>query len=68
MRVGRLTVSYDFIANAIGLPPGNQITAVVPQTAEDVTHRTVGLIIAGDNMPITYEGETIPIVRLPLES
>ena len=55
-RIAQILVTYDVIEKALGLDEEHQITAIVPQTAGDVTGRRVGVIVTGPRMPLTAEG------------
>jgi hypothetical protein len=52
----------------MNLPEGNVITAVVPQTADDVGNQEVAFIISGKDMPETREGWSVPVVALTRDS
>lgn len=63
MRAGQYEVSYQLIEKAIGLPPGNEITAVIPQTSRDIAAGTVRVVIEGDEMPKHHKGSELLIIN-----
>lgn len=66
MRAGRVIVTYELLAQALGLPSGNEIVAIAPQTADEVGSQRFSIIVAGDDMPKHREGASLQVVTFPL--
>jgi hypothetical protein len=54
--IGCLCLTYEALAKAVGIPSGHTITAIVPQTGDDVANQSVRLIVEGPSMPRHTEG------------
>lgn len=57
MRAARVSLTYELLARAINLPCGNEIVAVVPQSADEVGGRRLTVVVSGDDMPKHIEGD-----------
>ena len=55
-RIGQVLITYETLAQTMGLGSEHKITAVVPQTATDVTNQRFGVIVMGPRLPLTPEG------------
>jgi hypothetical protein len=67
-QIGLLRFTYESMAKFMNLPEGHIITAVVPQSADDVGNQQVAFIISGKDMPKTNEGWPVPVVALARDS
>lgn len=68
MNVGRLRITYQLLAAILRLPEGASITAIVPQTAEDVVDQKLALIVTGPGLPKHMEGAPIENVGVQVNT
>lgn len=57
--IGCLSFTYEALAKMLAVPYGHAVTAVVPQTGDDVANQRVRLIVEGPKMPRHVEGDTV---------
>ena len=63
-RVGQMLVSYELLSKMMKVDShGYEITAVVPQTAEDLVSRTFRVIVTGAHAPLAPEGGAAPLIQ-----
>ncbi len=64
-RVGQMLVSYELLAKMMKIDGnGYEITAMVPQTAEDLATKTIRIMVNGPSVPLMGEGcGNAPIVQ-----
>lgn len=64
---GRVMIGYRALGKLLQLKSGQRITAIVPQTAEDVIYGHFSVIVEGEGMPDLNEGWAIPIVTVEIK-
>lgn len=65
MNAGRISITFEALGRALGLPEGREVVAVVPADDRDIICRQVRLVISGPDLPAVQEGWPIPEVALP---
>ena len=63
-RVGQMRMSYELLAKLMKIDAnGYEITAVVPQTSDDLAMGVFRVMVTGPNAPVGWEGVAAPEVH-----
>ncbi|MDE2099600.1 MAG: hypothetical protein KGL39_20275 [Patescibacteria group bacterium] len=62
--IGRLQISYEWLANVLGFPDGHEITNIIPQNANEIGSRQFSIIVSGPSLPPHIEGAPVPLVNV----
>jgi len=57
-------VTYEALADMLGIPKGHVITAIVPQDATNIASQSFSIIVSGPQLPQHYEGSCPPFISI----
>lgn len=63
-RIGRIKVSLPVLEKMMAFPAGHHISAVIPQSADDVVNQVLDIIVTGPTLPAHLEGTPVTVVDL----
>lgn len=64
MKLGMLELTYEALGTMLNLPVGHSVTAIVPQSAREVSGQSVLLLVSGPTLPDHVEGSMPQIVEM----